>query len=96
MEVRPGSETTSKAEQGCTGTRESLPSPHDETAQGESYEKHPISHGSYRLHEGSAEKTVSLVVTGLRGTEGKVMDEGSLSIYIVPTESWEISPKKAS
>jgi hypothetical protein len=36
------------------------------------------------------------VVTGPRETEGKVKGEGSLSIYIVPTESWEISPMKAS
>lgn len=45
---------------------------------------------------GAKKKAVSQAVTGPRGTEGKVMDEGSLSIFIVPTESWEISPMKAS
>ena len=41
-------------------------------------------------------RAISQAVTEPRETEGKVKDEGSLSIPIVPTESWEIQPGKAS
>jgi len=39
---------------------------------------------------------VPQVVSEPRETEGQEMGEGSLSIPIVPFESWEISPMKAS
>lgn len=34
---------------------------------------------------GTKKKTISQAVNGLRETEGKVMDEGNLSIFMVPS-----------
>ena len=45
---------------------------------------------------GDKNKGVSDVVSVPRETEGKEKDKGSLSISIVPIESWEICPRKAS
>lgn len=42
------------------------------------------------------DKGVSEVVSVPRETEGKEKDKGSLSISIVPIESWKICPRKAS
>ena len=40
-------------------------------------------------------RAISQAVTEPGETEGKVKDEGSFSIPIVPIESWEIQPGKA-
>ena len=45
---------------------------------------------------GEKKRAISQAVTDPRDTEGQVKGEGSLSIPIVPIESWEISPMKAS
>jgi hypothetical protein len=41
-------------------------------------------------------KSISEVVSVPRETEGNEKGKGSLSISVVPFESWEICPKKAS
>jgi hypothetical protein len=45
---------------------------------------------------GEKKRAISQAVTEPRETEGQVKGEGSLSIPIVPLESWKISPMKAS
>lgn len=88
----------SKAEEGCTETRESLTSPHEMPAAWMSREKKESGFAMDNIASITREKkrAISQAVTDPRETEGKVKGEGSLSIPIVPIESWEIRPGKAS
>ena len=90
--VWPGSESISETEQGNTGTRESLTSPHGIVrVRGQPQEQQT---GLYRK---PVEPEIAIrtndrrkVVSKPRETEGKEKGEGSLSIPVVPIESREI------
>lgn len=58
-------------------------------------EKIRVIHGLY-LHHGEREEKGGIVwYPAPRETEGREKVGGSLSIFIVPVEIWEISPMKA-
>ena len=96
-EVRPESGNISKAEQGCTETRESLTSPHEKPATWMSREEKESGFvmDNIAFITRGKKRAISQAVTEPGETEGKVKDEGSFSIPIVPIESWEIQPGKA-
>lgn len=92
VDVRSGSENISEAEQGSTGTRESLTSPHERMRT--DGPPHDQGTGLHRKHAAPVVmiriSSMGKVVSVPRETEGKEKDEGSLSTPIVPYKSREI------
>ena len=81
----------------CMGTRESLPPPHEPgSVWADPTQIVQARQVSTSTCNGDKKRGVPQVVSVPRETEGKEMGEGSLSILILPIESWKISPMKAS
>jgi hypothetical protein len=79
------------------GTRESLTSPHENRViRVDPTQRNPSLSGHYIHLKRRKEKRCNVSGIRTKKNEGQEKDEGSLSIPIVPIESWEISPMKAS
>ena len=93
MEVRPGSWGRSEADEGSTGTRESLNSPHDRRQIRTSRTRIVLfCKDNTNTLQGGKKSMVSQAVSTPRETEGEEKEEGSLNNYIVPMKAGKSVP----